>query len=461
MTTRVLIIAVGLVLAGVLAVHASLMGDTLSVVDAAQAAFQCAAHGRWTGCTQANQWPLFQFLPSLAMVAAGLSRDAAATCLCWLNIAAFAGLTLLALRSLKTTPVVGWISVLVLLSGPYLAYANQSFGEVLAGFLTAAFAVAWMRRASGPAIAVLIFFAAITKETSFPFLALLGFICAMAPWAPGMRAGEVLRAEWGRLLGAFVGISLAAAATMLFNVFRFSTPLNVDYLQQAPWAPSLSDGVQFVAAQWIAPNLGLLFFWPLLLVALGSALLVGLRTGGPGRLATPGVLLLLLLVCVGLARWWAPFGWWAWGSRLILPWLPACLLVALHARVQVLEPFFQRLLAPAWTRVALVFLVVIVGLPHLIDAVQTHRVNGITFVEKGVCPVPSSPAARVRYYDCIRRQTWRDPSPLLTAARMLNEPKSRNTALVYLLLVGGIGLHLGRRIRPREAEQLVAGAGQA
>jgi hypothetical protein len=219
--------------------------------------------------------------------------------------------------------------------------------------------------------------------------------------------------------------------------------------------------VQFFAAQWIAPNLGLLFFWPLFLAALGAALLVGRRTNGAGRLATPGVLLLLVLVCVGLARWWAPFGWWAWGSRLILPWLPACLLVSLHARARVLQPFFERLLAPAWSRVALVGLVVLLGLPHLINTVQAHRLNRMTFVDRGVCPVPSSPFARVRYYDCIRRQTWTDPSPLLTAGQMLGEPSSGGTALVYLLLVGGIGLHLGRHVRPREVEQLLPGAGEA
>ena len=44
-----------------------------------------------------------------------------------------------------------------------------------------------------------------------------------------------------------------------------------------------------------------------------------------------GIVLVLAALTFGLSGWWAPFGWIAWGPRLLLPWIPACLLILLRA----------------------------------------------------------------------------------------------------------------------------------
>ncbi|MBN1207367.1 MAG: hypothetical protein JXB05_20980 [Myxococcaceae bacterium] len=427
-----------LVAAGVMAValarHVVVEGDTEALVAGAEGVRRCLAEGRLSGCTEAQKWPLLQTVPSVALRALGVGAQGTALALCYLNLAAFAALLAATWRTLAVrSRAVGLAGVLVLASGPWVAYAHRSFGELLAAALTLGFAAAWLGRARGAAVGALAFFAALSKETSFPFLGLLGLACVAALRAPGEAWGAVLRAERGRLVSAGVGLAAALGLSAAFNLFRFGLPYNVTYLREAQWAPAPAMQAELFAALWVSPNAGLLFFWPLGVVTLGALAVRARREGG---WALAGVGLLLLGVTVLLARWWAPFGWWAWGSRLVLPWLPAALLVALWACAEPAERLARAVVASRARAMLLALLTVAVAAPHVVAAFRPHELNAATFVDRGVCPVPDPPENYELYYRCIRAQAWEHPSPLGTALGMIGQPRPRNSAFLYAVLLG-------------------------
>jgi hypothetical protein len=87
----------------------------------------------------------------------------------------------------------------------------------------------------------------------------------------------------------------------------------------------------------IAPNVGIVWFWPgaaISLVFLGVFALRPASVGHDDRslvLARRGALLVSAGFVVGvlaLSAWWAPFGWYAWGPRLLLPYCAPVVVVA-------------------------------------------------------------------------------------------------------------------------------------
>ncbi len=101
-------------------------------------------------------------------------------------------------------------------------------------------------------------------------------------------------------------------------------------------------------ALWLAPNGGVGWFWPLAAaVVIGLVVIAGTAArGGAERrrrsLPAVGLVVALLLTTGTLASWFAPFGWVAWGPRLMVPVLPAVLglltVVLYHSEVEQ-EPF--------------------------------------------------------------------------------------------------------------------------
>ncbi|HZH15685.1 MAG TPA: hypothetical protein VE057_15140 [Archangium sp.] len=117
------------------------------------------------------------------------------------------------------------------------------------------------------------------------------------------------------------------------------------------------------------------------------------------------------LLCVGLTRWWAPFGWWAWGSRLVL--------------------------------------LAVASVPHLISIYRSNELLNALFVEPGECPGPDLPKRYAQSWRCLRAQACSHPSPLLHAYRMAPGTDMPKRALFYpaLLALGCLGLRRARLSR--------------
>lgn len=440
-------------LARVMARQLFLDGDTQDLLQCADGVRACLSEGRWSGCAEAGKWPLLQYGPALLTRLAGGSLEDAGRVLCYLSLASFFGLLAVTWRTLavRSRPV-AVAAVLVLASGLLFHYATRSFGEMVATFAAAALAAAWLRRRGPGLVALLAFITGLTKETAFPFIALLGATCVAVHHAPGMPWRELLRAERGRLVGSAAAVALSGVLSATFNLFRFGSPINTRYLLEASWAPPVRVQLEHFVALWVAPNAGLLFFWPFLVVLL-AALPVAVarqgRRGGtrPSWLPLLGMAALLGLLCALLSRWWAPFGWWAWGSRLVLPWLPAALLVLLYAYAEAAGSLVRPLVAtPA--RAALLALALAVGsVPHLVSIYRSNELLNALFVEPGECPGPDLPERYDQAWRCLRTQAWTHPSPLLHAYRLAPGTGMPKRALLYpgLLALGCLWLRRSAR----------------
>jgi hypothetical protein len=441
-------------LARIMARQLFLDGDTEDLLRCADGLRECLSEGRWSGCTEAGKWPLLQYVPALLTRLAGGSREDAGQVLCYLSLASFFALLAVTWRTLsaRSRPV-AVAAVLVLASGLLFHYATRSFGEMGATFAAAAFAAAWLSRRGSGLVAVLAFVVGLSKETAFPFIALLGATCVAVHHAPGMPWRDLLRAERGRLVGSAAAVVLSGGLSAALNLSRFGTPYNARYLREAGWGPPVWVQLEHLVALWVAPNAGLLFFWPFLVVLLAALPVALARQARRGEGAAPswlpllGVAGLVGLLCVLMSRWWAPFGWWAWGSRLVIPWLPAALLVLLYAYAGTAESLIRPLVATPARAALLALVMMVAAVPHLVSIYRSNELLNALFVEPSVCPGPDRPETYEEYWRCLRAQAWVHPSPLMHAYRMVPGTDMPKRALWYpvLLALGCVWLRRSAR----------------
>ena len=249
-------------------------------------------------------------------------------------------------------------------------------------------------------------------------------------------------------------LSVAVGAGL--NLIRYGTPRNAYYLDPGLRTTSVERVLELGAGLFVAPNGGVLLFWPLatLLVAmlLAAPVVRAVRGATSWREAWPSAALLLVVagLTVGLATWWAPFGWWAWGPRLSLPWVLPIVLVAVAAFGSALSPFLARALTPAAGLVAGAILVVVAALPH-VGLVWRPRTIGDFFfrAETAACP-GGGPPPTPEYYDCLGERMWTRHPILLDALGGVGTPGGVVTvALVTLVVVGCLV-----RFRGEAAERL-------
>jgi hypothetical protein len=339
---------------------------------------------------------------------------------------AFAGLLAVGWRVLPS-PDLRALWVVVIGSGPLLFYAQSSFGEALAAALvTAAVASCWGRR-SAVGIAALFALAGITKEFAPPVLAALGVIAVLAD--------EHLSVRRGRALAAIaVGSVLAAVVNTSFNLLRFGVPYNAILLgpsmPDVPWSvrPSFFFGL------WFSPNGGLVYFWTSFVAVLAGVLA---RHWRPVRRHVPlyAVVLVLAALTFGLSGWWAPFGWIAWGPRLILPWIPACLLILLRAHpTEALVLGRMRL----GVRVAVFALLAVAGLSQFSALYGLEVIQNIFGPAPGCPSIPTDPGREPFYYfSCMRVYVWEPRIPLGRLFTAGLWPPATPFALAYMVALLG------------------------
>jgi hypothetical protein len=347
-----------------------------------------------------------------------------------MSTAAFLGILWLCWVTLA--PRSRWVAgavVLMLVTGLPLHYSTHSYAEMPGAFFVVWLVHAWLRANTGSVFAAALF-ASLIKETSLPFLGLTALLAASL--RPSWREE---RARLAAVSGALV---LGSGLSVVLNLFRFGVPYNARYLLEASWAPDWTTQLQTWAALWVSPNGGLLFFFPAFVLAL--AMLPWVERG-QWRLAA-GVLLLLGLLTLFLARWWSPFGWWAWGQRLSLPFLPAALLLLGSAYAPGYERLLRRLLGTPLRARLVLGLLLFLGLAHVASISRGSLIIHDTFTYLGGCEPPLTAEAHQPYYRCIAREAWSDPSPLGRAYRELFHERSAFLALTYLGALASLGFRL-------------------
>jgi hypothetical protein len=381
-------------------------GDTRVLLSGAQAARQCLAAGVTRGCPGTLHFPVFQYVPAYLQLAAG--RDEAHTLrfLVYLNALAFWASVVLTLAFLWRAgkPRLAWLMGLFWLTSPFWGYAHSSYNEASASFVTLLAVVVALSGGAAPWLFGSVVLASVTKEVAPPF------IVALAGLALFFEAGGA-RALWSRRRWRALAIVLAGgvgmAINLAFNIFRFGSFRNEMNLVPEFQVPSLGQHLENLAGLLVSPNGGVLFFVPLFLPLL-MALLA--RPSAGRRIYAAGIGLLFAALVAGFAKWYAPFGWVAWGPRLLLPWLPTLffsLLVYFADETEILlGRGFAKLRAGDGIAWMAVVALVALALPQF-GAAYAHEAFGQWFAPQSWCPQPVAiQADPAGYYACINGGMW-------------------------------------------------------
>ena len=414
--------------------HAPNLGaDTPFLVQGSGVALRCLEQGKLSNCgkqrglvqpfprsTSVGPYPLLQYVPSTALKALGASDAQVLTGLALINVAAFLLLLFLLWRTMRSREeALGLGLALLLIGSPLLWYANSTFGETLSAFVLVLFCATLLARRHPLLVAGATWFACLTKETAMPFVVAMGLIALYGAGSRSARASK-------QLLGLVIGGALGLASTALFNVFRFGTLSNRDYLQPFLKTPTLKLKAELLGAQIAAPNGGLIAFWgPALLVIIlaGTFAVRALLRRQPARRWWPGLALagLFAALLIGLAHWFAPFGGDTWGPRLILPWIPALLLLTACVYQRELRAWLHRVVHSQAGFLATGVVVCAVSLPQ-VGVLWQPTANTSLFTHDGVNCRPLAPLGSRAYYRCFHHRAWERRPVLLAALRGLTSP---------------------------------------
>jgi len=393
-------------------------------------------------------WPLLQHVPDLITIGLGGDGHPARTrVLASLSVAGVVGSVGMGRAVLKRFGHTEWFwaFLAIALSGPILAFARQTAGEMLAMGLLVGLVAATLLQAPPAVVGIAALLACWTKETSYPFVAALGLLCLVLA---RRRTGRRIRPHviWGA-----AGMAVAIVAASLFNIVRFGSVLNTNYLDHQLRTPGIARKVEYTLAVFVSPSGGLLFFWPAALVLVATACVVGLR-----RNALPAIVVLVVsaVLAVGFAAWWTPFGWSGYGPRLQLPWVLPLVLIVLVAYGSALEPLARRLLASP-VRLLLVFAILLTfALPHVGYSWDIESLGGYFRQEQPPCDAPWRSGVE-RWYPCQDRLLWRDrPMPLYTLDGLGTAGGATTAVILALGLAGSLLL-----LRDGLARRAAANAG--
>jgi hypothetical protein len=428
LTALVLQLAVG---------YAHVSGDTQLLVTGSQSVLDCLDDGQLVACeavpaptySAVGPFAPLQYVPTVVALGLGASATFALNLLWLLSIGAFLALIVLVWWTLGRADLDEWspVLVVVMLTGPLLFYANSTFGEMLAAFLSAAVVATLVLRSSWLLVALAAFLAGLTKETAPAVLLALGAVVVLAR---SREAGTRAR----RLAPLVAGVLLAVVANAAFNVFRYGTVTNELYLHvfeddYGIDSVPLERRLDFFAGLLVSPNGGIAAFWPaatLLIAATGiGAVLAARERGRAGWL--PGAA--LLATFVGLNAAFAslpyPFGWHAWGPRYTVAWVPAFALAAVALYGPELGRLLGRALRPRAVAVAAAAALALAALPHVGLVLEPGRFADL-FAPDAVC---ADGARGEAFLACVSHQAWERPSIL---ARGATVPFERSPQGVWL-----------------------------
>jgi hypothetical protein len=81
-------------------------------------------------------------------------------------------------------------------------------------------------------------------------------------------------------------------------------------------------------------------------------------------------------------------------------------------------------------------IVIVLGLPHVASIFRSAQIIHDTFAQRPDCDEPAPSEMEIaRYYRCVERLAWTQPSPLVRAYRLLPHPFVRMRALIYSALL--------------------------
>jgi hypothetical protein len=419
-------------------------GDTGRLLQEVTRMFDSLAQGRFTGWE--GYFPPLQQIPVLLLMLLGLKdEDKIFHVLGLINLVSFALLLLWGWRSLvRKSARLALIYVVVVLTGPLVWYGHSTLGEMLAAMVTLGAIVACRDDAPAWKVFLLSLLATISKDTAFPFTFTLGLV-ACARVRTGIGGTRLLFHRWRLILLATL---LGATINATLNYARFGSVVNGHYASPEFMVPSLRIQLDFALGLWLAPNGGMLFFWPSFcaLVALGALSALGDRTKA-WRHTTPlwGAGFVLAGLTLGLSKWYAPFGWTCWGPRLLLPWCPAILFLLLSAFGSGIEQRVVSLLGASRLRHAVIATAIALpALPHFIAALRRDTIPNFFFATDDWCPRFAYFSDGAYYYRWMHHHMWTKSPLLLSVFHPRGDATTIFLSLAYGIFIAGLVLRLNR-----------------
>jgi len=392
-------------------------GDTPFVLDGTNAFLGCLSAHDFVACRYSGQldpfegltspigdWPLLQHIPDLTAFELGLNgHHARELVLVVLGVAGITASVALAYLVLRRAEQQAWFwgFLFVLLSSPLIAYAGTTAGEALAAGLLVCLVAAALLPAPRPLFALAASAACFTKETSYPFVIALGVLALLLM---RRRTGQSIR---GHLFWGAGGVALAIVMASLFNIVRFGSVLNQNYLEPQLHTPTVSRVLEYFVALFVSPSGGAFIFWPAASVLVALACLLPLTTPGRHLHLLPALVLIAVVVgvSISLASWWSPFGWAEYGPRLTLPWVLPLVLLALVAYGEPLGRIAYRSLAPTWGFIVIFAIGFVLALPHVGQMWKQDANDGFFQQEKPPCDPPWRIGVR-RFHSCQHDEIW-------------------------------------------------------
>jgi hypothetical protein len=388
--------------------------DTDNLVAGTHKAIQCIRDGQLHACgripggsqTTVFPYPLLQYLPASIFVALPMSDSAIDEGLARLSTVAFAMCLALIVYCFRRQPARAIVGVSVLLASSATYQATTGLGEMLSATVVLAAVVASHERRHRLLTAILVALACTGKETLLPFVVVLCLLAARRP-SDGLLPPRKETLDIG--LGATVG----AAAGAAFNVFRFGTFRNVEYLDPLFRTPGVARKLEWWAGTWLSPTAGIWLFWPLITILLFLMIIIASRhvfhrDGWKSWLPPLAVVLTTTTFTAGLALWYTPFGWITYGPRLAVPLLPAIAVTALLVSGEEVIAALRRMGRSGLGCAGVVAVVAIAAWPQLgAPWRHTYAVNDLMRPDE-YCPNPPLLQTDVNgYYRCASHETWR------------------------------------------------------
>ncbi len=423
-------------------------GDTDNLVAGARTALDCLDQGVTRNCglitgtfhTMTYPYPLLQYLVAAPFIRLHAPDATVVYCLAVVSLLAFCVCILVMWRATRLAPSLLRVLAVAAIVGSSAAYQSTSgFGEMI-GACAILVACATLLGNKWKWTFLTAFCACIAKETVWPFLLLMVIYAAVRNRkSPGVRKSIGL---------ATLGVATAVLSNSIFNIFRFGSVVNRQYLEQQFRTTPNSRVFQYSAAVWFSPSSGILLFWPIFTVILVWTVTQRLRNAAAAT-GTEKFQDLLIVMFIGglslsLALWFTPFGWIAFGPRLAVPFMPALVLLLVDRWRD-----SEQLVRSKRGRVALLVVsepLVVLGLFLAVSPWSWWPAVVRLMAPTGTCPLMTqlvlSDSPR-RYYSCAERFMWRVSDPVLGRVLELHSAGSWiafSAAVVSLLSACGWAL---------------------
>lgn len=356
-------------------------GDDQVLLNGLSHALSCLAESPIIFPCASSHFPIFQYLIGAPFKIAKFSDQSITEVFGFVNLAWFfvAAATFWRAGLISAARPGGHLALLILLSSYMLWYMTSSFNEAGAFALFALLVASVIDKWRIGYVCLIAFACTITKEVAFPFVLYFMFLSLLARESRAEGELNLFRripqfiAEYKfAIAGVIAGILLNHG----FNYFRFGSIANLSNLDPLffnPWG----DVPLFLSYLFFSPSGGLVFTWLSLAILLTAPALLLVRDRSTIVISTL-VLLGVVAANFGLARWYSPFGWNAWGPRLSLPFLGAASMLGIYLAAPHIINFGSRFKYGA----AIIFMVIATSsLPNI-----AARLDGGAFFARMYAP---------------------------------------------------------------------------